>query len=165
MLKFFDNLPKSTEPSTRWSWLYTGRRRRRCAVLSINILPGIWSICAWCFVSTDRCAQCYDGVTIILHMNFVCLQWRGICSIQKLFMLVQFCAKFKLQNLNRNPWENGLGDVSNTSISHTSRWHFTYNLRRFAYKIRRCAYFLPFRNFVYHFAYFLNFRILFAKWT
>ena len=51
------------------------------AVMSIDILPGIWSICARCFVSTDRCAQCYDDVTKILHMNFVCLQWRGTCIV------------------------------------------------------------------------------------
>ena len=57
-----------------------------CAVLSINILPGIWSICARCFVSTDRCAQCYDDVTILLglHVNFVCLQRRETETHEKM---------------------------------------------------------------------------------
>ena len=57
-----------------------------CAVWSIDILPGIWSICARCFVSTDRCAQCYDDVTIILglHVNFDCLQWRETETHEKM---------------------------------------------------------------------------------
>ena len=60
-----------------------------CAVLSINILPGIWSICARCFVSTYRCAQCYDDVTIGLSPNTT-----------REFSLLTMTG-------NKNPWENG----------------------------------------------------------
>ena len=75
--------------------------------LSIFYQAFAWYACAVLSQQIDAC-----NVTMMLqsHNNttheFRLLTMAGhLYSIQKL--LAQYCAKFKLQNPNRNPWENG----------------------------------------------------------